>query len=78
MIPIVIHMFIRIPQHYFNCFEWDEVPVDTRMSFHGEFCQDKMGNKYQVSKEYPDPAQLTSCCQCLEYKLSTYRYISHL
>jgi len=55
------------PDHYFNCFEWDEVPVDTRMAFHGEYCQDKVGNKYPVSKKYDDPAQQTSCCQCLEY-----------
>jgi len=58
------------PDHYFNCFEYDDVPVDTRIRFPGDYCQDKMGNKYHVTK--PDhldynPAQQTSCCQCLEY-----------
>jgi hypothetical protein len=55
------------PDHYFNCFEWDEVPVDARMAFRGDYCQDKVGNKYHVSVNYDDPAQQTSCCQCLEY-----------
>ena len=62
-------MLIRIPNHDFTCFEYDDIPVDTRIAFPGRYCLDKMGNKYPETK--PDylqynPAQQTSCCNCLE------------
>merc|ERR1719312_362846 len=55
-----------VPMDPYKCFEKDYPPVDTSATFY-DYCKDIHGNLYKPTK--PDyPAQLTSCCECLEYK----------
>ena len=60
----IVPFCFRVPEDPFKCFEHDNPPVDTSATFYDN-CKDNHGNIYKpIISE--DPAQLTSCCECLE------------
>ena len=60
-----ISFTIRVPEDPYKCYEHDNPPVDTSATFYDN-CKDNHGNIYKPTKP-EDPAQLKSCCECLEY-----------
>ena len=56
--------YFRVPEDPYKCFEHDYPPVDTSATF-SNYCKDNHWNLYEPSKP-EDPAQLNSCCECLE------------
>jgi len=55
-----------VPEDPYKCFEHDNPPVDTSATFQ-KYCKDNHGNIYKPTRP-EDPAQLKSCCECLEYQ----------
>ena len=56
---------LLVPEDPYKCFEHDNPPVDTSATFYDGYCKDNLGIKYKPIGP-KDPAQLTSCCECLE------------
>ena len=55
---------LRIPDNPYTCFEYDYPSVDTTTTFH-DSCKDDNGYIYKPARP-EDPAQVKSCCECLE------------